>query len=351
MTTQRTLGITEPLDFSPKQERELETIASEFGLVVVRLTPPSPSVVGVPVPISRDEWIEFVSRCDYVISGKQGLSAKITCGGGDGDCGDYGTEGIYSARPGTVISHPFVNVAWVDKKRLAENNITLLNAPGCNRDAVAEWVLGCAMTLFREMGKSWNKRNVEPRLARTRSLAGKSAAVLGKGAVGTRVGEVLMAMKMDVKYLERGGGRQSIYDVVRDVDLVVNCLSSKVENRNVLDADFFMQSMSPGCVFVSMTNPSIYDIDGLLNAILSGRLRGAAIDVGNTYPGDVEQANYKKFIDFLDIHPQFEDSLLVTPQVAHYSDSSQRTSFDMAIENIRYAASGRLDEIPDRVWR
>jgi len=339
MATQRILGIAEPLDFSPEQSRELESIASEYGLVL-RLA--ATATAGDDGPISRDAWIEFVSGCDYVISGKQGLSARDATGAA-------GTEGIYSAPPGIVISHPFVNVAWVDGGRLADGGITLLYAPGCNRDAVAEWVLGCSISLFREMRASSNKRDVEPRLTRSRSLAGRTAAVLGRGAVGSRVGEVLGAMKMNVRYLERGGA--SLADVVRGADLVVNCLSSKVENCDVLDADFFASHMEEGSVFVSMTNPAIYSIDGLLEALFSGRVRGAAIDVGNTFPGDTRHASYRKFTDFLDMHPRFEDVLLVTPQVAHFSDASQRTSFDVAIENVRLAAGGLLDGIFDRVWR
>ena len=337
MATQRILGITEPLDFSPEQSRELESIASEYGLV---LRPATATADGGP--ISRDAWIDFVSGCDYVISGKQGLSARDATGAA-------GTEGIYSAPPGIAISHPFVNVAWVDGKRLADGGITLLYAPGCNRDAVAEWVLGCAICLFREMRSSSNKRDVEPRLTRSRSLAGRTAAVLGRGAVGSRVGEVLGAMKMNVRYLERGG-EASMSDVVRGADLVVNCLSSKVENNEVLDKEFFASTMERGSVFVSMTNPSIYSIDGLLEALSSGRVRGAAIDVGNTFPGDTRHASYEKFTNFLDVHPRFEDVLLVTPQVAHFSDASQRSSFDVAIENVRLAAGGLLDGIPERVW-
>jgi phosphoglycerate dehydrogenase-like enzyme len=142
-----------------------------------------------------------------------------------------------------------------------------------------------------------------------------------------------------------------MYDVVRGADLVVNCLSSKVENNEVLDKEFFASTMERGSVFVSMTNPAIYSIGGLLEALSSGRVRGAAIDVGNTFPGDTRHASYEKFTNFLDVHTRFEDVLLVTPQVAHFSDASQRSSFDVAIENVRLAAGGLLDGIPERVWR
>lgn len=324
-----TLGISEPMDFSPDQNHELDSIASEFNLILRRATS-NPT---------RDEWVQFVKECNYVISGKQGLSTTDPSGAA-------GTEGIYDAPRGIVISHPFVNVGWVDTQRLKKLNISLLYAPGCNRDAVAEWVLGYALTLFRNFRVCVNKREMEPRVNRSQSLAGKAVAILGKGAVGTRCGEVLGALKMDVRYLVRGG---SLLETVCDVDLVVNCLSSKAENRNLLNADFFLNQMSRGSTFVSMTNPAIYDIDGLLAAMKNGHIHGAAIDVGNTFPGDVHQDNYKKFTSFLNLHPEFENVLLVTPQVAHFSNASQRSSFDMAIENIRRAVNNTLNQIPDRM--
>jgi phosphoglycerate dehydrogenase-like enzyme len=262
--------------------------------------------------------------------------------------GQAGTEGIYQAPRGVVISHPFVNVAWVDKKRLQECGVTLLFAPGCNRDAVAEWALGCTLTLYRELRLSINKRTREPKVTRARSLAGKRVAILGKGAVGTRVGEVLSALNMDVHYLERGG---NIAEAVRGADLIMNCLSSKAENNKILNSKFFLSDMPKGSAFVSMTNPAIYEVDALLEALEKKHIRGAAIDIGGTFPGDTEQEHYKKFTTFLDRHPEFEDTLLVTPQVAHFSDLSQRISFDMAIDNIRHAAGDALDQIAHRVWR
>ena len=191
----------------------------------------------------------FVNDCDYVISGKQGLSAKLVDDDGEEMAG---TEGIYHVAPKRrrdgegggenndtlVISHPFVNVAWIDKARLTGLGITLLYAPGCNRDAVSEWVLHSALSLFRKLHACTNVRSSIPKVRRGRSIADKNAVILGKGAVGTRCGMVLSAMKMNVRYLERDNNI-SLRDLVRDADLVVNCISSSSSNANILKADFF----------------------------------------------------------------------------------------------------------------
>ena len=356
----RVLGISEPLDFSPAQRREIDAIVSEYNLVLRQATS---TAAADESSIGREGWMAFVNDCDYVISGKQGLSAKLIHDGEE----MAGTEGIYHVAPkrrrdgegggennnALVISHPFVNVAWIDKARLTGLGITLLYAPGCNRDAVSEWVVHSALSLFRKLHTCANVRSSIPRVRRGRSIANKIAVILGKGAVGTRCGMVLSAMKMNVRYLERDnndGDMISLRDLVRDADLVVNCLSSSSSNANILNADFFNVYMPRGSTFISMTNPIIYDIDGLLSALSTERIYGAAIDIGNTYPGDVRQTNYAKFMNFLNTHPEYENVLLVTPQVAHFADASQSTSFDMAIENIRYAVEDKLDRIPDRVW-
>jgi phosphoglycerate dehydrogenase-like enzyme len=354
VTKQKVLGISEPLDFSPAQQREIDAIVSEYNLILREAKTPSSG--GTPTSV-REEWIAFVNDCDYVISGKQGLSAKLI----NEEEEIAGTEGIYhvtkrvqrddneGTRSELVISHPFVNVAWVNKAQITNLGITLLYAPGCNCNAVSEWVLHSTLSLFRQLHTCTNKRTLEPKVHRSRSLVNKNAVILGKGAVGSRCGEVLSAMKMNVKYLTRNSGI-SINELVQDADLVINCLNSTSTNTNILNTDFFNKYMSKGSIFISMTNPIIYDIDGLLTSISNNHIHGAAIDIGNTYPGDVTQINYAKFITFLNTFPQYENVLLVTPQLAHYADVSQSTSFDMAIENIRHAVEDTLHCIPERVW-
>lgn len=325
------LVVTEPLDFSSEQLDRLKLLTQLNGIELER-------AAGNP---TRDEWIEMVGDAQFALSGKQGLSTKDASGATD-------SEGIYDASRGLKIAHPFVNVAWVNKERLADKDITLTYAPGCNRDAVAEWVINAALDLFRQFALAINKEEVEPRLMRTQSLKGKNMTILGKGAVGTRVGELAEAFKMNVKYLERSG---SIEDAVAGADVVVNCLSSSKGNHGLLDSKFFTEIMPTGSVFISMTNPVIYDISALLEAIGKGKLRGAGIDVGNSFPGDTSNENYKKYLDFINENAEFKSAILVTPQIAHFSDDSQRISFDMAIENLEYAVQGNLESVGNRIWR
>ena len=100
---QKVLGISEPLDFSIAQQREIDAIVSEYNLILRQANHPSSSSSAstsssVSTSVSREEWIAFVNDCDYVISGKQGLSAKLINNSNDANGKEEeiaGTEGIY----------------------------------------------------------------------------------------------------------------------------------------------------------------------------------------------------------------------------------------------------------------
>lgn len=267
-----------------------------------------------------EEWLDRCEGFPYVCSGKTGLTWPN---------GIEGAFGIYSLAAGTVVSHPFVNVAMISPALLQEAEVQLGYAPGSNRRAVVEWVIWMALDLFRGFSHAVNLQDPTKQLVRTRSLIGKTISILGvQGAVGSELASVAEAMGMVVQGAQRG---MNLYDAVAQADVVVNCLSSLPENRNILNEAFF-RAMSPGSYFITMTNPVIWSIEGLLKVLDEGHLAGAAIDVGNKGPGDVSAETYQKVVG----HPQ----VLATPQVAHYSDHSASVSYDMMIENIEAAITG-----------
>ena len=103
---------------------------------------------------THDEWLEIVKDADIIVGGKFGLKEKM-----------YELKNVF-------ISLPFVGVGWIDKKKIKENNIVVSNAPGCNKDAVSEWIIGMMINLFRDIPPDINnKLPREPR--RTIGLTGK----------------------------------------------------------------------------------------------------------------------------------------------------------------------------------
>ncbi len=299
--------ITEPLDLSPAQLARLRALAEvvEFGAP----------------PATVHEWLTRCAGFSHVCSGKCGLTWKHPEGG---------RLGIFYLPAGTVVSHPFVNVAMISKDQLRAAQVTLGYAPGANRDAVAEWVMSMLLELFRGFAAAVNLDDPSRKLGRTRSLVEKRIVILGaNGAVGSAVAARATAFRMEVVPFIRG---MDLLASLAGAHAVVNCLSSLPENNNRL-ADEFFAAMAAGSFFVSMTNPSIWNIDALVAAVKSGHLGGAAIDVGNKGPGDVTAESYRALLSV--------ERILATPQIAHFADVSARSANDMMVANIEASVAGR----------
>ncbi|MFA6106683.1 MAG: NAD(P)-dependent oxidoreductase [Patescibacteria group bacterium] len=261
---------------------------------------------------SKEEWLK---RCD---------EGEIIC-----SSSGFRDE-IYELKD-KFFSLPFVNVKWLDKKRLKERNITVSYAPGSNKEAVAEWVISMLLTLFRNFSSLTNIENapVDEVLKETQGLTGKSAAILGKGNIGKEVGKICKAFRMKVKYFERG---KNLYQVVKNADAIINCLSTNNETIGLLDGKFF-NSLKKGSRFITFTDQRICDDKELLRALEEGILAGAAHDAGSSFVGRTDHPLYKNLLG--------HSKLIITPHIAYNTDYSNRKVNDMMIDNIEAWIKGK----------
>lgn len=121
-------------------------------------------------PLSSDEWLSRCRGADIICSDISGLREK------------------YQELKDVFISLPLVGVSFLDKDILNRNNIRVSNSPGCNKDAVAEWIVGMIINLLREMpffiGNDDLPKGKFPKA--TLGLMGETVLILGKGNIGNR---------------------------------------------------------------------------------------------------------------------------------------------------------------------
>lgn len=298
MGNSKKIVITPHLELYPDQIQRLRSL----GEVVFYDSLPSP-----------EEWIERVKGADIICSGKAGLIDKI-----------YDTKNVF-------YSLPFVNVGWIDKEKLKANNIVVSYCPGCNKEAVSEWVMAMLLNLFRELPKFIKADNLPkgkvPRA--TLGLRGKRVTILGKGNIGGRVAELCEVFGMNIEYFKKG---DSLIDSVKNADVIINCLSSNGSTWSILDRKFF-RSLKKGSYFISPTDEKIYDVDALIEVLDAGILAGAADDAGGIRVGDTSDTYYQKLL----AHPK----ILVTPHIAYQTDITNRVANDMMIENIEAYLKGK----------
>lgn len=255
---------------------------------------------------SPEEWLERCKGADIICTGKFGLKKKI-----------YELKEVF-------ISLPFVGIGWIDKEKIKARNITVAYSPGCNKDAVSEWIVAMILNLLRQLPHYIKNTDLPKGVIPDfeAGLTNKKITILGKGNVGSRVGKICEALGMKVSFFKRG---DDLFESVKDADVVVDALSLNESTIRLLDKKFF-NSMKKGSYFVTITSPKICDVDAMIEALDKGILAGAAHDSGGIQIGDVHDPFYKKLLN----HPK----ILVTPHIAFNTDVTKRVSYDMMIDNI-----------------
>ena len=281
-----------PLEFFPDQKERLEKLGDVTFYDEQAKSP--------------EEWYERVKDFDVICSGKFGLKDK------------------WQLLHDVFISLPFVAVSWLDASVMKKNNISVSNSPGCNRHAVSEWIIGMMLTIARQLDKFISVDDLSADAIRSPAmgLAGKNITVLGKGNVGTRVGEIAKALEMNVSYFKRG---DNLAEKVKDADVIVDCLGSNPTTENILNKVFF-DSVKKGAIFITVTGETIVDIDAMLAALDDGRLSYVAHDSGGILIGDTSDPFYQELLK----HPK----VYVTPHIAYNTDVERRMANDMMIGNV-----------------
>jgi phosphoglycerate dehydrogenase-like enzyme len=264
------------------------------------------------LPETPEEWLERCKGADVICSGKFGLKLK------------------YQELENTFLSLPFVATDFLDRDVLKERNIKVSNCPGCNREAVSEWVIAMILNLLRDLPNWINKIESDSIPKETKGLVGKNITILGKGNVGSRVGKVCEALEMNVKYFTEN---DDLIESIKGADVVVNALIPNETTKELLSRDFF-NSFKISSYFITVTSPKIYDVEAMLEALDKNILEGVADDCGSIQVGSVNDPFYVKLAS----HPK----VLSTPHIAYNTDVTDRKASKMMIDNIEAYLKGKV---------
>lgn len=261
---------------------------------------------------SYDAWLERVQGFDVICTGKFGLKQKI-----------YELKDVF-------ISLPFVGTGWIDTQKTAANNVIISRSPGCNKDAVSEWIIMMLLALLRRLPHYMNALDLPKRVmpSRDKGASHSSVVILGPGHIGARVGKICEVLDMNVRYFHHGDDLQS---AVKDADVVVNTLSLNPTTAGLLGENFFSW-LKPEAYFISVTSSEIFDADALINALDTNRLTGAVIDCGSIQVGDCYDPYYRRLAK----HPK----IIATPHIAYNTERTSRVSNDIMIDNIEAYLKG-----------
>jgi len=231
-----------------------------------------------------------------------------------------------------VIGRAGVGVDNIDLESAKKHNVTVVNAPTATTVAVGELAFGMLLALARDIPRAdstmkqgkWAKKEFQGV-----ELSGKTLGIIGFGRIGQEVGRRAAAFGMSVMIydpnaleheLVHGNAEPvSLQDLLAWSDFISLHLPLTVHTRDLLGPVAFSQ-MKDGVRLVSTARGGIIDEPALLDALNSGKVAGAALDVFEKEPPGLTD---------LVAHPR----LIATPHMgAQTAEAQSRAAEDIAHE-------------------
>lgn len=195
-----------------------------------------------------------------------------------------------------VIARYGVGIDSVDLVAAAEKGISVTNTPGANAISVAELALGLMLALARQIPEAAAAAHQGkfPRLSGV-SLEGKTVGILGLGAIGKQLARRLAGFDCrvlaydpfpdDVFIQSHAVLLRPIDEILREADFISLHMPLLPGTRGMVNREF-LSKMKKGAYLVNTSRGEVVDERALLDALQTGRLRGAALDAFQVEPPD-----------------------------------------------------------------
>lgn len=181
-----------------------------------------------------------------------------------------------------------VDIRTIDVVAASANGILVTQASAGFMASVSEWIVGAMVDLGRHLTESTLAYRAhgmaQPRMGR--ELRGASLGVIGFGQIARYLCSVAQALGMRVLVTDPfvtvdapGIEQTAMADLLTRSDFVVCLAPANAATENMMDARAFA-AMREGSFFINAGRGNLVDEPALLQALDSGHLAGAALDVG-----------------------------------------------------------------------
>lgn len=268
------------------------------------------------------ELLREAAQCDALIvrNRTQVRGALLAALGDSGRCKAVGRLGV--------------GMDNIDMDECQRLGIPVFPASGANAMSVAEYVIASAMMLLRGVYASTGAvaagRWPRAALGHGRETAGKTMGLIGFGSIGQTVARLARALGMRVVAFDPAVGPQApafanlgvtcvnLSELLAQADVVSLHVPLLASTQGLFNAEL-VASMKRGAVLINTSRGPIVDLPAVAQALKSGHLGGAAIDVFEPEP--------------LPATTYLQDcpNLLLTPHISGQSaESNERVSFMIA---------------------
>ncbi len=260
-------------------------------------------------------------------------------------------EGLAAAAAGglRVVSTCSVGFDHIDVAAATRHGIVVCNTPDVLTAAVADLTMGLLLAGARRIAEAdrfvragrWGR---EP-FGLAVDLAGKTLGIVGWGRIGRAVAERARPFGLRVIYCDviagdGDEGRSSLEELLATSDFVSLHVNLQESTRGLIGARE-LGLMKPGAWLINTARGPVLDWGALREALLAGRIAGAALDVTDPEPPAADDPLLQL------------PNVLVTPHLASGTMETRRAMAELAVTNLLEALSGRRPPcmVNPEAWR
>jgi D-3-phosphoglycerate dehydrogenase / 2-oxoglutarate reductase len=263
--------------------------------------------------LTEPELLDAIRNADVVIAGTEQFSGRI----------------IKAAPKLKVISRVGVGLDNVDLDSASRRGIRVLITAASTVQPVAEHTLALLLCLTKRITEyNESVRKNEHGIQQASLLQGKKVGIVGFGRIGSRVGELLSCLGCSIIFFDpfisqspnpRWEKAESLNQLLTCADIITLHVPAQKDNIPLLNREAFNQCRK-GVIIVNTARGSLVDEQALFDALGSGKVAGAGLDVviNEPYSGPL--------LSF----PQ----VIITPHVASNTTESRRAMEHEAVENL-----------------
>lgn len=269
-------------------------------------------------PKKPDELKERIRVADIVIVGWTNLTKNI----------------IDSAKKLKMISIWATTCHYVDLEAARERGIVVTHVPGYATEAVAEHAFALLLAAIRRLpsaDKHVRTGDFDWRPFGGSELAGKTLGIIGTGAIGCRVAEIAKAFKMQIlgydkypnlkKAEEIGMKYVDLYTLLKESDFVTLHVTLTSETEGLIGKKE-IEAMKKGAVIINTSQGKVIDEKALIDALKSGKLSYAGLDVFEEEPPAKDDPLFKL------------DNTILSPHIGFHTVEAAKRCTDICIDNV-----------------
>ncbi len=239
--------------------------------------------------------------------------------------------------------------------KLKQRGIRLTNVPSYSPESIAEFAFMGALHFIRKMNVI-NKKVREhdfrwQKEIRAERFGERKIGIVGCGTIGKQLAKLFKAvgceiLAYDAFYQDENLVKEgllkyvSLEELVTEADVISLHIPATKENHHLFNKDTFAK-MKDGTILLNTARGAVVDTDALLEALDSGKLAGALVDVYEDeapyvtvdWSGrELKDSRLQKLID----HPD----VIYTPHIAYYTGEAVKALFETSV----YAAQAIVEK-------